>query len=240
MNSHAKSSTTSATHGTLPRHSAARAVALVVALCGIGRAQAQERPQATLQTCRQAATVLRAYDEAALRSGGHAVEGGGKSEERQMAAAQLLRCGAFGGTTAAWTIRQSRMLSDTAVLKKLVGPFRNFRDTAVVSAVMNVADDATASVPARVFALRAIWVLRTGRYWIAYDWLLPGPDSDPTTPRASCGVGVVVSDATPLWEVGVEPPVGFEQSLRLFAQNLAFDRSQPDGVRAAALCAARR
>lgn len=171
-----------ATHGTLPRRSPALAVALAVALRRIGLAEAQERPQSTEQTCRQAAAVLRAYDEAALQSGGHAVEGGGKSEEREMAAAQLLRCGAFGGTTAAWTIRQSRMLSDTAVIKKLVGLFRNFRDTTVVSAVLNVADDATASIAARVFALRAIWVLRTGRYWIAYDCSLPGPDSDPTTP----------------------------------------------------------
>lgn len=189
--------------------------------------------------CEQAATLLRAYDQAAVASGGTASQGEGKKEQRQMAAATLQQCGALGGTAGASTVRATRTLTDTVALEELVGPFRYFRDTAVVNAVSEVARDPAASVEARVFALRAIWVLRTGKIWIAYGRMLPTAESTPANPVADCDFGLRVSDAEPFWADGAVPPAGFEDQLKALAEQLFQDASQPMAVRAAARCARR-
>ena len=149
-------------------------VLAVSAFAASGTSLRAQEPERTASTeCRQAATVLRAFDEAVVCGGGRAVEGDGKMKERALAASQLALCGAFGGIAAAQAIRETRMFSDTATLRNLVAKFSNFRDTAVVNAAMSVAGDAAASVPARVYALRTIWVLRKGNGGIAYEQLLP-------------------------------------------------------------------
>ena len=202
-------------------------------------AHAQDTARADFIACRQAADLVRAYDQAVVQSDGHASEGSGKAEQRRIAAARLLSCGGEGGATAAATIRSTRFLTDSAVLNALVGPFGDFRDSAVVDASMSVAADPSASVEACVFALRALWVLRTGKFWIGYDRMLPTDASTPTNPVAACDDGLEVTDAKPTWSHGVEPPAGFESAIVVLAQQLAADTEQPMAVRAAATCAAR-
>lgn len=189
--------------------------------------------------CRQAAQRLHAYDQSVIQSGGHANEGNGKQEQRQIDAARLLTCGAGGGIDAAATITQTRLLTDTSALDELVGPFRNFRDTAVVNAAMAVADDPTAAVPARVFALRTLWIIASGKYWMGYEELLPTDAATDAAPAARCGSGVALTDAAPYWVVGAEPAAGFEAQIRALAERLRTDASQPLPVRAAATCALR-
>ena len=92
---------------------------------------------------------------------------------------------------------------------------------------------------ARVFALRAIWVLRTGTIWIAYGRMLPTAESTPANPVADCDFGLRVSDAEPFWADGAVPPAGFEDQLKALAEQLFQDASQPMAVRAAARCARR-
>lgn len=216
---------------------------LIVAACAtmLGSATAAQAQAAAADSvrCAQAANLVRAYDQAMVESGGHAVEGGDKREQRQLAAAQLLACGAEGGTTAAATIRSARFLSDTAALNELVGPFAAFRDTAVVNASMSVAADRSASIEARVFALRTLWVVRTGKFWIVYDRMLPTSESTPAHPLAACDDGLEVTDAKPAWSRGVEPPPGFDAAIVTLANQLTADSTQPMAVRAAATCAAR-
>ena len=212
------------------------AATVLAGFAGITPARAQGLDQTDTVICSQAAQVLRAYDEAAVRSGGHASQGSGKVEQRQLAVAQLLNCGALGGLEAASTIRSTRKLTDSALLYELVGPFRNFRDTAVVNAVMTVAADASASVPARVFALRTMWVLQTGKFWMGYEELIPRRESPNEAPVTTCGRGLRVADGKPHWNIGVAPAAGFESALRTLATQLKADASQPVEIRAAASC----
>ena len=212
-------------------------VSALSAFAASGTSLRAQKPERTAsKECQQAATVLRAFDEAVVRSGGRAVEGDGKMKERDLAADQLTQCGAFGGIAAARTIRETRMLSDTATLRNLVSMFSNFRDTAVMNAAMSVAGDAAASVPARVYALRTIWGLRKGNGGIAYEQLLPWDEFQGEW-SARCQIGVNVVDGHPFWSEGATPHPGFEEELRIFAQRLAYNRSQPVEVRTAAKCA---
>ena len=207
--------------------------------CAAGLAScafAQGNDAALRADCRHAAQVVRAYDQAAVRNGGHASQGSGKAEQRQLAVAQLLSCGALGGIEAAATIRSTRKFADPVLLDELVGPFRNFRDTAVVSAVMSVASDAFASVPARIFALRTMWVLQTGKFWVGYEELIPRRESPNEALITTCGRGLRVADGKPSWNVGVAPAADFESGLRTLATQLKADASQPVEVRAAASC----
>lgn len=209
---------------------------VLAAFTGGPSARAQGTDSTDATKCRQAAQLVRAYDQAIVRSGGQASQGQGKAEERQIAAARLLRCGAFGGIEAAATIRVTRALTDPAMLNELVGGFGSFRDTAVVNAAMEVAADASASVPARVFALRTMWVVQTGKFWLQYEELIPRKIFSDAAPFPTCGHHLVVSEGKPIWDVGVAPPAGFESALRTLAERLKSDVSQPAEVRAAASC----
>lgn len=160
---------------------------------------AQEAGNAASKECQQAATVLRAFDEAVVRSGGRAHEGDGKLKERELAAQQLAQCGPFGGMTAAWTIRTTRTLSDTAVLRSLLAVFGNVRDTAEVAAAMSVAGDPAASVPARIYALRAIWVLHKGN-------TTPGLSTISCCPgRSSEASGLRRATSACMWSMDIRP-----------------------------------
>ncbi len=221
------------------RDSMCEVVGLVAIVSGLvigTAAQAQEGGQPDPNKCRQAAHVLRAYDQAVVRSRGQANQGSGKAEQRQLAAARLLSCGPVGGVEAAFTIRLTRTLSDPTTLEELVGPFRSFRDTAVVNAAVEIATDASASVPARLFALRTMWVIQTGKFWMVYDELVPRQEAPDAQPTARCGQGLQVADATPSWRIGSAPPAGFEAELQAVARRLRADLAQPLEVRAAALC----
>ncbi len=216
------------------------AVAVIPNLSHPSNASGQGVGNDSTAACQKAAKLVRAYDQSAINSGGHAAQGNGKQEQRQLAVAELLSCGALGGSTAASTVLGARSLTDTATLVELVGPFGNFLDSAVVSAAMSVAADPSASVPARIYALRTMWVLRTGKFWIGYDRLLPTSASTSANPAAPCDDGLEVTDAKPYWTLGAPPPSGFGTALISLARQLVADPSQPLPVRSAATCAARQ
>ena len=212
-------------------------IVMLPAVCVPCKVSAQGVGNDSTAACARAVNLVRAYDQSVINSGGHASQGNGKQEQRQLAVAQLLRCGATAGNTAAATIRGTRLLTDTAALVELVGPFGNFLDTAVVGAAMSVAADASASEPARIYALRTMWVLRTGKYWIGFDRMLPTSAATTARPAALCADGLQVTDATPYWTYGAQPPSGFGAVLVALARQLVADRSQPLAVRSAATCA---
>src|SRR6185295_6006993 len=90
-------------------HSLMVGVAATIALLGGSTpARAEGAGNGPAAECRQAANRLRAYDQSAVNSGGHAAQGNGKAEERQVAAARLLTCGEMGGEEAATTLSATR------------------------------------------------------------------------------------------------------------------------------------
>jgi hypothetical protein len=216
------------------------ALAALLALAAGSRSlPAQARLMHDDPRCSRAAERVRAYDSSVVHGGGSAYRTTSVREEHQFDAARLLACGAAGGRAAAAAISDTRLLTETSALDERVGPFRNFRDTAVVNAAMRVVSDATAAVPARVFALRTLWIIDSGEYWMGYDQMLPTEDATDAVPMARCGAGVEFADTAPYWVLGAAPPAGFEAGIRALAESLRSDASQPLAVRAAATCALR-
>jgi hypothetical protein len=193
-------------------------------------------PRDAIADCDRVASRLRSADQAIIRSGVRLISGHAYND-REDARVKILSCRGIGGVTAAATIRESRFLTDTAVLEQLVGTYRMYRDTAVVNAVVEVAADTTASIPARIFALRSIWILRTGNYWFGYDVMTRTDPSSPTEIKNTCGSGIRVTDATAFWYEGVLPTTGFEPGLKAVAERLMKDGSQLMVIRGAAFCA---
>lgn len=218
------------------------AIAAIVWSGGIaeaqGRSQDRGNGQPDAEACRKAAKIVADDDTARGRSGEHRQDERYNAEARQVAAVRLLTCGASGGTAAAATILFTTALTDTTALEEAVGPYRNLRDTAVFNASMTVAGDPSASVQARIFAIRTLWVLRTGKFWIGYGRMLPTSDATAANPVALCDDGPVV-DAQPFWFSGATLPAGFDAQIVAFAAQLVADASQPLAVRVAASCATR-
>ena len=154
-----------------------------------------------------------------------------------IAAARLLACGTVGTNAVARVIRITRTLTDVPALEAAVGGYRNLRDTAVFRAALDVAGDRSASAPARVYALRNLWVLRTGKFWITYDSMLPLPESTPSYVLGKCDRGLSITDAKPFWYEGAALPSDFSVQIISFAGQIWKDPSQPTVVRAAAECA---
>jgi hypothetical protein len=214
------------------------AIAVIPALGVPVVAFAQQSTADSISACERAAKLMQTYDQSVIKAGRLAARGNAKQEQRQYAVARLLGCGAIAGTMGASTIRQSRALADTAALMELESPFSNLIDSAVVSAAEDVAADPSASEPARIAALRTMWVLASGKYWVGYDRLLPTRASTAANPAALCGDGLRLTDATPYWIGGAKPPSGFTAAIVARARKLVADRSQPLAIRSAATCAA--
>jgi hypothetical protein len=153
------------------------------------------------------------------------------------ASARLLSCGSMGGAVAGAVIRAMRSEREMSRLTRIVSPYRNFRDTAVFAAAIDVARDNSASESARIQALNTLYILRTGNYWVGYRRMLGSVDPTFGRPVAACTSGLEVSDAKPFWYAGASLPLGFGEQIRALADQLWRDESQPLQVRAAASCA---
>lgn len=149
----------------------------------------------------------------------------------------LLLCGARGGVTAASIIRTLRASPDTILLERFVGGFAAFRDSAVFNAALEVAGDRAASTPARIHAFRALFVLRTGEFWVGYPEMLAYDETGPGGPIASCGRGVNMADTAPSWYNGGPLPADFQRRIGQLASRVFRDTSEPLHVRSASRCA---
>lgn len=164
---------------------------------------------------------------------------GALREQRSLAYATLVWCGR-AGDVAAETIRSLRTELDTAVLRVEVGGFGDVRDSAIFAAAMDVAADRNASANARVFALKTLWVLKTGKYWLPIkDFMTPEPETEPAYAWALCGRGTYVSDAVPFWHGGRALATDYVLRINTLAKRLHGDRTEPMAVRLAASCVLR-
>ena len=217
-------------HKTYPR-----LAVFVLAISGISLAAQAQIPQEL--ACRRAADFLSNTASAASPA---TTDGKELAELRQEARVRLVTCGPIAGEVAARAIRVTRNETDTDVLGAEVSGYANLRDSAVLGAALEVAQDASASVPARLHALRTLWVQDTGKYWVAYDWMARRESAMMEVVVGRCDSGVRITDAYPFWYEGAPLPNGSAQQIRDVAARLWKDTAQPEAIRSAASCVLRR
>lgn len=159
------------------------------------------------------------------------IETGHPAPHESWAVDYIASCGASGARAIATAMDNLRASADTALLNQLTQPTRRLHDATVFHAAMEIAADASASVPARVFSLRSLLYFVAPNQDPAYDELLAATPEG--LPR-SCGVGRFVTHSIP--EVGVPLPSDFRARMQNLAGTLVQDSAVPLDVRAAALC----
>lgn len=206
----------------------------------LSRVDSIERARQASENCDWANRALRTLTPAG-RVGSGAGNGAALSaSEVHVALGVLVTCGAEGGRTAAMMARTLRASTDTAILKTFVGMLANFRDAAVLDAALEIARDRTASIPARVYAFRTLFVLRSGKTWAGYRSMLredATADSTLAGLIAPCGEEFQIADAAPFWYEGAPLPADFRQRVTALTEQVVRDRTEPVRVRSASTCA---
>lgn len=136
------------------------------------------------------------------------------------------------GRTMAAGVRRLRTSSDTAELVAVWAPTQWLRDRALYEAALEIAGDRAASVPARVFAFRALLLLNEPRLSIRYEDMVSTAGSR-TGARGGCSFS---------WRRGGMPytgtalPADFKDRITAVAKRVRGDSSEPEPVRVAAKC----
>lgn len=130
------------------------------------------------------------------------------------------------GSTLSNALRTATATTDTSYLDALTAPAIELRDGDLFSAAMSVAGNPSASVPARVFAIRTlIYTARPGGS-VDYDRLVA---DDPRVCLGSSSPHSSVRSGTPL-------PSDYVEQMRALANRTFRDGTQPKSVRQAAEC----
>lgn len=159
---------------------------------------------------------------------------GQPSPHRAWALSYISVCGAEGGAALAINLRAMRFSEDTAALEALARPLFNYRDSTLFRAELEVAGDATASVPARVLAFRSLTSLLHPDRRLRYA-SVAGPLDARGFPTVSCGRGSYISDP-PRFE-GSPLPTDFAQQIHDLGGRVWRDTTVADEVRSAGYCA---
>ncbi len=141
-------------------------------------------------------------------------------------------CGADGGAALAAFVRSVRASTDTAWLNRVTQGALYLHDGELFPASLEVADDASASIPARIFAMRTLMNHVEPTLWFhgAADLAPPLTDLGVQTCHPSfLGHGLASQ--------GAALPVGFGETVRNFARRVSADAAAPEAVRTAAYCA---
>jgi hypothetical protein len=134
-------------------------------------------------------------------------------------------------------IGRNRQLRDTAALRRIWRPTNDFRDARLLTAILNIAGDREASVPARVFAFRALVLLGHPERRVEYRHLVGGVDSTLPIPRPRGGCGFASFSSHVALTTGEPLPSDFRSQIRVLRDRVYRDSSEPTDVRTAALCA---
>ncbi len=179
---------------------------------------AQETPHDRMrrENCRLAEQVLRT---------GH------PAPQLRRASQVAQRCREIGDAVAE-AMNRHRTSTDTALLNAITSPMQTLRDGRVYQTALEIARDKNASVPARVFAIRAlVWTLQPGGAINYADVADEWPDGR----DRSC-----VRNGTPLHlrlTRGEPIPSDYGAVINRFGVQTAADTSEPRAVRRAAFCA---
>lgn len=138
-------------------------------------------------------------------------------------------CGSEGATALATAIRAHRAMTDTAALDRLTTPTRYIVDAGLFQAALDLLADASASEPARIFAVRSLlWTL--GNHVEIYYGNLVGPG------MPKCAKSLMTD--IPTYRVSPLPVDAKAQIIRS-GERLWNAADTPPSLRAAASCLAR-
>jgi hypothetical protein len=153
------------------------------------------------------------------------IASGHPAPEEEWALGVVWNCAGAGPTLAA-ALSVAKASSDTAYLNALTAPFIQLRDGTVFTAALALADDNSASVPARVAAIRTlIYAVRPGGY------VDPAvlPQDGPRTCFGSPSPHSSRIEGSPL-------PANHVALVRALATRLRTDSAAPREIRQAATC----
>ena len=165
------------------------------------------------------------------------IEKGDPKHKEVQALRDLLQCGSGGATTTARALADSRTEQDRMALGDFYAVANQWRDADVMNAAVQVARDATATVPARVFAIRhLLWLLTPGAEF-NYEALVAGTivvrSVDGERHTLPCRHGFSSDNST---VTGTLLPTDFVAQLTSVLNALFADTSVPVPVRNAAEC----
>jgi hypothetical protein len=152
------------------------------------------------------------------------------------------QCGGSGGAAIAQGMAALRQSADLEALDRLTGQAQWLRDGHMFDTALDIAGDASASVPARVLAMRSLlYYLRlehpTNRgVPITYGDMHATADPRTGVPRQGCASGVASSHASPPAALGDPLPPDYGARVEALGIQLSRDAAEPPEVRAAALC----
>jgi hypothetical protein len=151
----------------------------------------------------------------------------------------ITRCGAVGANAFATGIPKNASETDTVRLDEYMGAADNWRDASIYNAATQLANQSTATVQARVFAIRHLIGLLQRNTRFSYGAMVATADTTlPNgTRRVSMGCqGYMISEPSGT-VVGAPLPSGVETQIRSTLASLAAGHlSAPKQVRAAAAC----
>ena len=148
----------------------------------------------------------------------------------------LYGCERSGAHMAA-AFRTYRDEPSLAAVDRFTHQLNAWRDADVLQAAITVAEDASATVPARVFAVRHLLILLQPYIRYSYESLVagPGPTANPdgtVTLRARCAVAVASHRAD---RTSTPPPPDYVMRIRAVLRAIATGNG-PQEVRMAAAC----
>ena len=158
------------------------------------------------------------------RAAAHTVEHGKPAKKEEWAFTTIVRCPAYVGAAGATAINAMRAETDTAALAAALLPLTNVVDASLMSADLGVVQDATASEPARVFAV-------IGLISLASSGMVSVPYGELVTNGTNCRAEAASLAAT----VTAPLPAGYLATIRS-ALTAVTASSATGGVKNAAAC----
>lgn len=151
------------------------------------------------------------------------------SPEGEWAFQYIGRCGSDGGAALAALLSSNRFSADTLLLDRITWPARNFFDGQLFATSRDVALDASASVEARVLALRTLYFAVAPDRQVKYGHLARTDGAYTQCRGDAQGVGSPVT-------AGASLPADFGQEVADLVQQIIGDSTAPQEVQFAAKC----
>ena len=162
------------------------------------------------------------------------VSRGRVSANEMWALLNISACGTVGANAIATGIGKLTNHTDTAQFEVFMGAADNWRDASIFNAAMQLANNASATPEARVYAIRHLLTLLQPYHRWTYAGLAESPDSTATQGGGGC-YGYMGSE--PRGSIAGSPlPSTYESQIREALSTLANDLAAPQAVRAAARC----
>lgn len=167
------------------------------------------------------------------------VASGSVNASQKSAYITVTGCGSVGANAFVTGIPKNATVTDTTRLEDYMGQVDNWRDASIYNAVLQLANNSSATAQSRVYAIRHLIVLLQPNFRYTYGGLVAAADTT-TGPDGSLtfagGCQGSISAEGRGSVIGAALPAGFEAQIRSTLSALAASHSAPKQVRAAASC----